>query len=141
MFAGMGGLAIARGDLSAAREHSAACLDLATRTNSRKNLVKGWRLAAEIARAAHDWDVAEDHFRKSRDLAAALGNPTQLWKSEIALGSFFNEAGRADEARRSFQRALDVMQRVLDGLREERLRTALDKNPDLALVRGLLAAV
>ena len=58
MFAGMGELALARGDLSAARSHSAECLELATRTGSRKNLVKGWRLAGEIARAERDWDKA-----------------------------------------------------------------------------------
>ena len=59
MFAGMGELALARGDLAAARRHSAECLELATRTNSRKNLVKGWRLAGDIARVERDWDTAE----------------------------------------------------------------------------------
>ena len=53
MFASMGELALARGDLAAARTSSAECLDLATRTGSRKNLVKAWRLAGELdARAA-----------------------------------------------------------------------------------------
>jgi hypothetical protein len=55
MFAGLGELALARGDFAAARSHSAECLALATRTGSRKNLVKSWRLASEIARAERDW--------------------------------------------------------------------------------------
>ena len=90
----MGGLALARGDLAAARSHSAECLALATRTGSRKNLVKGWRLAGDIARAERDWDTAEGQLRKSLDLAVSLGNPVQQWKTEMALGHLLQDAGR-----------------------------------------------
>jgi transcriptional regulator with AAA-type ATPase domain/tetratricopeptide (TPR) repeat protein len=139
MFAGMGQLALARGDLDAARRHSAECLDLASRTGSRKNLVKGTRLAAEIALAARDADAAEAHFRTSRDLAAALGNPVQHWQSELALGRFLRETGRGDEGLLAFQRAWIVMQHVRDRLRDERLRAAFAKNPDLLVVQGLIS--
>ena len=139
MFAGMGELAVARGDLAAARRHSAECLELATRTNSRKNLVKGWRLAGDIARVERDWDTAEHHLRSARDLAVSVGNPVQRWKAELALGHCFADAGRADEAAQAFQRALQVMQRVRESLREEQLRQAFDKNPDLRIVHGLVA--
>jgi transcriptional regulator with AAA-type ATPase domain/tetratricopeptide (TPR) repeat protein len=138
MFVGMGTLAVARGDLSAARQHSAESLELATRSHSRKNLVKGLRLAGEIARAERDWDAAEGHFRRSRDLAVALGNPVQLWKAEMALGAFLEDAGRHEEGRQAFQQALGVMQRVRASLREEVLRNAFDKNPDLQKVQGRL---
>src|SRR5262249_56366490 len=94
MFAGLGDLALKRGDLSAARDHSAMCLDLATRTASRKNLVKGWRLAGEVARAQRDWDRAEGHLRKALDLAVALGNPVQYWQTDIALGPLLNDVCR-----------------------------------------------
>jgi tetratricopeptide (TPR) repeat protein len=137
MFAGMGEVAVAEGDLNTAHEHSAACLDLATRSASRKNLVKGWRLAGEIARTERNWDAAQGHLRTSRDLAVSLGNPVQLWKSELALGRCLQDAGRVDDARQAFQRAFTVMQRVRERLRDERLRQAFEKNPDLALVRTL----
>jgi tetratricopeptide (TPR) repeat protein len=138
MFASLGELAVARGDLSGARSHGAECLELATRSGSRKNLVKGWRLAGEIARAERNRDVAEGHFRKSLELAVALANPVQLWKSELALGRFLREAGRPNEAQPAFVRALASMQHVREGLREERLRDALDKNPDLRLLQSLV---
>jgi len=139
MFAGLGALAVARGDLAAARSHSAECLALATRTDSRKNLVKAWRLAGDIAAAAGDRDVAEGHFRTSRDHAVALGNPVQHWKAELALGHFYTGVARAADANLAYQRAFDVMQRVRQGLREEVLRTAFDKNPDRRLVQELVA--
>ena len=141
MFAGMGGLALARGDLTTARAHGAECLELATRAGSRKNLVKAWRLAGEIARAERSWDAAEGHFRTSRDLAISLANPVQQWKAELALGHFLQAAGRADEARHAFERTLALMQRVRDGLRHERLREAFEKNPDLRLAQDLIAKI
>jgi tetratricopeptide (TPR) repeat protein len=139
MFAGMGELALARGDLGAARSHSAECLELATRTGSRKNLAKGWRLAGEIARAERDWDSAEGHFRTSQELALSLGNPVQRWKAELALGGFLRDAGRVDEAQHALHRAFSVMQHVQRTLRQESLRDAFEKNPDLRIVRSLVA--
>jgi tetratricopeptide (TPR) repeat protein len=138
MFAGLGTLALARGDMSTARSHSAQCLELATRTASRKNLVKGWRLAAQIAHAEHDDDKAEGLFRKSLDFAASIGNPVQRWKAEIALGRFLHDAKRLDEAQQAFGRAFVLMQRVREGLHDDRLRAALEKNPDVRLVQGLV---
>jgi transcriptional regulator with AAA-type ATPase domain/tetratricopeptide (TPR) repeat protein len=141
MFAGMGELALARGDLSAARSHSAQCLELATRTASRKNLVKGWRLAAQIAHAQRDADKAEGHFRKSLEIARSIGNPVQHWKSEIALGRFLDDMKRPDDAQHAFARAFALMQRVREGVRDERLRSAADRNPDLRLLQNLVTRV
>ncbi len=98
--------------------------------------MKGWRLAGEIARAERDWDTAEGHFRKSLDFAVSLGNPVQHWKAEIALGQFLHDAKRVDEAQQAFDRALAVMQRVREGLRDDRLRDAFDRNPDLRWCRA-----
>jgi tetratricopeptide (TPR) repeat protein len=141
MFSGMGELAVAQGDLTAARSHGAECLTLATRTGSKKNLVKARRLAGEIARAAGELDAAEGHFRAARDLAVALGNPVQHWKSELAFGRFLHAIGRTDEAQQAFHRCLQVLQQVRTRLREERLREAFAKNPDFAIVQSLVASV
>jgi hypothetical protein len=121
--------------------HTTECLALAERTNSRKNLVKGWRLAGDIARAERDWDTAEGHLRKSKDLAVSLGNPVQQWKTEIALGHLLQDTGRTPESQHAFQRAFGVMQQVRQTLREERLRVAFEKNSDLRLVQDRLASI
>src|SRR6185295_7300630 len=128
MFASMGELALARGDLAAARGYSAECLDLATRKGSRKNLVKGWRLAGELERAQRQWDRAEQHLRTALELAASIGNPVQHWKTELALGQLLSDAGRPDEAREAVQRAYLRMERVRESLRHERLRAAFEKS-------------
>ena len=137
MFSGMGALALSRGDMAAARSHSAESLAMATRTGSRKNLVKALRLAGDIAAAEGRRDHAEDSFRQARDLAAALGNPVQRWKSELALGRFLQDGGRSDDAAQAFRRALDVMQGVQGRLRDDRLRRAFEKNPDLLALQSL----
>jgi transcriptional regulator with AAA-type ATPase domain/tetratricopeptide (TPR) repeat protein len=139
MFAGMGSLALTRGDLVAARSHNAECLRLATHTGSRKNLVKALRLAGEIAHRVRDWDAAEGHFRESRAVAAALGNPVQHWKAELALGAFLQDTGRAAEAQLTFGRAVAAMDAVRKTLRTERLQQAFDRNPDVLLLHDLLA--
>ena len=139
MFAGMGELAMARGDLAAARSHSAECLDLATRTGSRKNLVKGWRLAGEVERAQRNWDRAEQHLRRALELAVSLGNPVQYWRTEVALGQLLSDLGRPDEAREAFHRAHLRMQRVRESLRHGRLRDAFEKSGELRFLQGLIA--
>ena len=138
MFAGMGDLALSRGDRATARSHSAQCLELATRTGSRKNLVKAWRLAGRLAQADGEMDAAEGHLRKSLDIATSIGNPVQHWKADIALGRFLDDVKRPDEARHAFARAFALMQRVREGLRDDRLRVALDRNPDLQLIQSLV---
>jgi transcriptional regulator with AAA-type ATPase domain/tetratricopeptide (TPR) repeat protein len=141
MFAGMGDVALARGDHATARSHAAQCFELATRTRSRKNLIKASRLLADIAHAERDWASAERHFQTAIDLATAVGNPVQRWKTELAVGRFLQEAGRPEEAHAAFKRALAVMQQVRDGLRDERLRGAFEKNADLQALRRLVSHV
>ena len=138
MFASMGELALARGDLGTARAHSAECLELATRTGSRKNLVKAWRLAGELERAQKEWDRAEQHLRKALTIATSIGNPVQCWTTELALGQLLADAGRPDRARDAFQGAYLRMQRVGERLRHDQLRNAFEKSEEVRRVRDLV---
>jgi hypothetical protein len=49
LFASLGELWLAKGDAAKAQKYANQCLELARLTNSRKYLVKGWRLQGEIA--------------------------------------------------------------------------------------------
>ena len=71
LFASLGELWLLRGDVQRATEFGDRCLDLATRTMSRKNLVKGWRLRGQIALHRRQLDDAEAAFRQA--VGAARG--------------------------------------------------------------------
>ena len=88
LFASLAELWLARGEPARAGEFADQCLDLATRTNSRKNLVKGWRLRGEIALARRDLDAAASALRQALAIAETVGNPPQLWKTHAAWGGF-----------------------------------------------------
>jgi tetratricopeptide (TPR) repeat protein len=135
LHASLGEWWLARGDLVTALDCANRCRELAARTRSRKNLAKGWRLAGEIARARRRWDEAEACFREALAIAGAVGNPTQIWRTHLALGRCREDAGRTDAARRSYRAAREVVDRVRVGLRDARLRGAFER---AALVRQVL---
>jgi len=125
----LGELALARGDLARAREHADRCLDAATRTTSRKNLVKGWRLAGEIATAARRWDEAETALRQALAIAEGIGNPPQLWQTHAALARLHAARGRSDEAHAARAATRAVLERTKAALPDEALRAAFERAP------------
>jgi tetratricopeptide (TPR) repeat protein len=129
LFASLGELWLARGDPARAGEFAAQCLEIATRTNSRKYVVKGWRLQGEIALACRQWDETEGWLRQALELARAVGNPTQLWKTHLALGKLYAEARRPDQARQAYQAAREVIERVKVSLQDPGLRASLERSP------------
>jgi DNA-binding NtrC family response regulator/tetratricopeptide (TPR) repeat protein len=132
----MGALWLARGDPTKAAGFADESLELATRTNSRKNLVKAWRLRGEIALARRELDQAEGAFHRALEVASAIGNPTQLWKTHAAWGRLHAARQRPDAAREAYRAASAVIERVRAGLRDPGLRTSLAEAP---AVRDLIA--
>ena len=129
LFASLGDFWLARGEPAKAQEFAAQCLDIATRTNSRKYLVKGWRLQGDIARARRQWDEAEGWLRQALTLAQTIGNPTQLWKTHLALGHLHDAARRPEQARQAYQAARVVIERVKASLKNPELRASLEHSP------------
>ncbi|MFQ5932417.1 MAG: tetratricopeptide repeat protein, partial [Nitrospiraceae bacterium] len=140
LFASLGELWLARGGPSKAQEFADQCLEIATRTNSRKYLVKGWRLTGEIALARRQWDEAEGALRQALMIAQAIGNPTQLWKSHLAWGRFHAEAKRLEQARQAYHAAREVIDRIKASLRKPELRTSLERAPLIRQVYDLSPA-
>jgi class 3 adenylate cyclase/tetratricopeptide (TPR) repeat protein/ribosomal protein L40E len=129
LFASLGELWLARGDYAKAREFCDHCLDIATRTNSKKNLVKGWRLRGEIALARHQRDEAESALRKALAIAQAIGNPTQLWKSHAALGRLYSDTKKPELAQQAFKAARQVIDQMKEGVQHPGLRASLESSP------------
>ena len=126
LFASLGEFWLARGEPSQAREFANQCLELATRTTSRKYLVRGWRLAGEIALAQRRWEEAEQALRHALTFAETIGNPTQLWKTHVALGGLFAETKQPEAAQRAYRAARTVIEQVRGSLTAPRLRAGLE---------------
>jgi len=127
-FASFGEYWLARGDLSQAQKFADQCLDRAGRTNSRKYLVKGWRLKGEIAAARKKWDEAQAALQEALRIAERISNPTQLWKTHFAMGGLYTASAKPQKASISYQAARSVIDRVKGGLQSQDLRAALDSN-------------
>jgi tetratricopeptide (TPR) repeat protein len=139
LFASLGELWLARGDYAKATEFCDHCLDIATRTQSRKNLVKGWRLKGEIALAQRQWDEAGSALGQALTIAQAIGNPTQLWKTHLALGRFYTGNKKPESAERAFHAGREVIDRIKDRLQSATLRASLESAPMIRQVYDLSA--
>jgi len=128
LFAGYGETRLARDDPGEAEAWANRCLELASHTNSKKYLVRGWRLKAGVARARLQWDDAEQALLRALEYAREIGNPTQLWKTWIALSEFFRDTQRPDRARAAAVGAREVIERVGLSLKTPVLREAFERS-------------
>jgi tetratricopeptide (TPR) repeat protein len=139
LFASLGELWLAHGEPVKAREFAEQCIELATRTNSRKYLVKGYRLKGKIALACRQWDEAEGVLRQALTIAQAIGNPTQLWRTHLALGRLYAESKKPERAQQAYQSACAVIDRVKVSLQTPGLRASLEHSPLIRHVYDLEA--
>jgi tetratricopeptide (TPR) repeat protein len=134
LFDSLGRLWLARGEPTRARGFADRCLEIATRTSSCKNLIKGRRLQGAIALAHRDIDEAEHALRQALAMARAIGNPTQLWKTQLAWGELCAVRHRPDEAADAYRAARVVLERVKAGLQDPGLRATLEQAPGVSQV-------
>ena len=137
LFGDMGELALTRGDLEKAGAMSRRCLESALRTESRKNLVKAYRLEGEIACARKQWKEAEQHFVQALEIARAIGNPPQLWNTHLAFGRLYEESGRSELASKAYDSARRVIDKVQTSLRNEDLRASFERAAFVQKIRSL----
>ncbi len=129
LFASLGEHWLARGKPAKARDFTEQCLEIATRTNSQKYLVRGWQLKGQIALADRQRSEAERWLRQALTLAETIGNPTQLWKTHLALGRLHAEAKRPEVARQAYIAARDVVDGMKLGVKNPDLRANLEGSP------------
>jgi len=137
LFASVADLRLARGDFAKAREAADQCLELATRTNSRKYLAKAWRVRGEIALARRQWDDAQAAFRQALGIGQRIGAPTNLWKTHFALGRLHAETKVPESASASYEAARGVVDQLMARLRNPGLRASLEDSPSVRQIREL----
>jgi class 3 adenylate cyclase/tetratricopeptide (TPR) repeat protein len=129
LFASLGELALARGDFDTARGHADECLERATRTRSRKYIVKSWRLRGELALARRHWDDADDALRQALEMAQSIDNPTQLWKTHAALGRFYTALRRPEASSKAYRSAVKIVSRIKASVDDPKLAATLATAP------------
>jgi tetratricopeptide (TPR) repeat protein len=136
LFAGFGEVWLASDEPAKADGFCNQCLDLATRTESRKYLVRGWRLKGEIAMARLHREDAEEALRKALGFARRVGNPTQLWKTHLALGRLYRETRRQQPARSSYVAARKVLDGIGRSLSTPELKEGFERSPLILAAYG-----
>src|SRR6185437_14898297 len=121
VFASLADLWLARSDLDKARAFTNRCLEVATRTMSRKFLARGWRLRGEIAFASRAWDECESALREALTFAERVGNPTQLWKTYATLGQLYATRGQREASSNAYRLAANVVDRIKASIDDPKL--------------------
>ena len=103
-------------------------------------MIKGQRLRGEIALVRRQWDEAEGWLLQALPLAQAVGNPTQLWKTHLAMGRLHTEAKRPDQARQAYRAACEVIDRIKANVQNPELRANLEHSPLIRNVYDLSAS-
>ena len=88
----------------------------------RKYQVRAARLRGAILQAQGRAAEAEAPLREALAGAQALGNPSELWRSEQVLGAWHERAGRVGEARQHYRSAFATVERIAAGLKDSGLR-------------------
>jgi tetratricopeptide (TPR) repeat protein len=126
----LGELWLTKGDTEKALRFAEECLKLAEPTESRKNIVKGWRLQGQAFCMQGKLAEAEAVLRKALALAQEIGNPPQLWKTYQALGVLYERQDKTDQARSAYASAIEVIEGVASRLQDQEIkRTFLAARP------------
>lgn len=128
-FVSLGELCLAQGDPAKVVAFADQSLEIATRTGSRKYVVRAWRLRGEAALTRRQWDEAERALQDALSLVQTIDDPRQLWKTQAALGRFHDARRNSAAARHAWQAAREVVDSVLARTRHPGLRAGLERDP------------
>ena len=84
------------------------------------------------------WDghseQAIGHLREAAELTADLELPGEQWQIQAALGTLYQSSPLPDTARTAFGEAARIIQRLAQGIKDERLRTRFLAGPPIQMV-------
>ena len=137
LLAAWGELRLSQGQVDQALDYAEQCLELARKTSSRKNLVKGYKLKGEALATTGRLQEAAIWIAKAAHLAEKVSNPPLIWKSHYALGEVLDRQEHRQQAQAEYALAATIVMETATGLADPHLReTFLDAGP----VRSVLNA-
>ena len=136
-YASLGQLALLQGDPGRAARLADQSLEVGVPTRSRKFEAWAWRIKGESATARHDWDEAGEALHRSLALANGIGQPRQIWLSQVALGRLDAARGRRDDALARYRAAWAIITALRAATRDAGLRAGLESSPLVREVESL----
>jgi tetratricopeptide (TPR) repeat protein len=101
----------------------------------KKYQIRAGRLKGNILSESGKFEEAQDEFERALNLALQMGNPTQLWMTQKALGDLLIKFGRRRQADSQFRRAFEVVDDVATGLTDPKLKKCfLNSEPILDIL-------
>ena len=94
-------------------------------TRSRKYESWAWRIKGESATSRHAWGEADEALRRALSIAQSIGQPRQVWLSQIALGKLHTASGRREEAGECYRAALVMIEGLRAQVQHPGLRAGL----------------
>ena len=95
-----------------ALRHATRGLEVAERAGHRLAVVNALSILAEIRLKLKDADGALDAASRAADAAAAMGGVRMELTARVTAGRALRELGRIDDARRSFEAAVDLAETI-----------------------------
>jgi ATP/maltotriose-dependent transcriptional regulator MalT len=133
-----GELALAEGRHDEAWDYAVQSLDMASRTDARKHVVRAQWLQGEVLAASGRLEEAARAVEGSVRLAETLQTPRELWMGKAVLGKVLARMGKDKEAEAQFTQAVKVIEAIAEKLKTPRLRHSfLSAEPVLEVYRAL----
>ncbi|HTY80521.1 MAG TPA: adenylate/guanylate cyclase domain-containing protein [Candidatus Bathyarchaeia archaeon] len=136
-YAGLGELALRRGDPERARSLADQSLEIGAPTSSRKYESWAWRLKGESATALGHWNEAETALRRAHALAESIRQLRNTWLADVALGRLDMARGRRDDALQHFRAARALIASLRASVQDPALRAGLESSPLVREVEDL----
>jgi class 3 adenylate cyclase/tetratricopeptide (TPR) repeat protein len=118
-------------DLDRAGTHLAEGLEIAERTESRRQVAEGYRIRGELWLAAGRVEDAGAELRRALEVAEAIAGPRTIWETAGALGRALAPSREA-EARHAYRRALEALHATMPRIPRPELRESLLRSEAVA---------
>ncbi len=116
-----GALALAQNQHEDAWTYASESLELATRTDSRKHVVRAQRLQGDILVATEQLEEAVQTLTVSIRLAEQIGTPREVWLGKASLGKVLMRLNQDNKAEAQLTEAAQTIESIAGDLRTPRL--------------------
>jgi tetratricopeptide (TPR) repeat protein len=111
---GLASLRISKSDLEGVEPMLEEALEILTRLKHRRRVALLHLCFAGLYQGPEDWDLSMKHIDKSLNELRALGEWGDLVRALTYKGQVLNRVGRPSDARATFEKALEVSDRIAD---------------------------